>query len=137
MNDKIKFLLKTENKKNKKIEENLSENSQNKTDHNTLPIIKQPKKKKIMLSSKIKLQTHNKSNNIKLDEIIENEKILTNNQQIANSLKLISLMPKEINSERTKSNEMNSNRIKKNKLNINELNSDLIKTNELNKNKIK
>ena len=136
MNDKIKFLLKTENKKNKKIEENLSENSQNKTDHNTLPIIKQPKKKKIMLSSKIKLQTHNKSNNIKLDEIIENEKILTNNQQIANSLKLISLMPKEINSERTKSNEMNSNRIKKNKLNINELNSDLIKTNELNINEV-
>ncbi len=90
MNDKIKILLKTENKMDKKKEEFHSENLQNKTDHNTLPIIKQPKKKKIMLSSKIKLQTQNKSNNIKLDEIVENEKIINNNQQISNSLKLIS-----------------------------------------------
>ena len=46
MNDKIKILLKNEIKIDKKKEEPVSENSQNKTDHNTLPIIKQPKKKK-------------------------------------------------------------------------------------------
>ncbi len=131
MNDKIKILLKNEIKIDKKKEEPVSENSQNKTDHNTLPIIKQPKKKKIMLSSKIKLQTNNKSNNIKLDEIIENEKIINNNQQISNSLKLISLIPKELNSDRTKTNDMNSNTLKTNKLKINHLNSNLLKNNEL------
>ena len=131
MNDKIKILLKNEIKIDKKKEEPVSENSQNKTDHNTLPIIKQPKKKKIMLSSKIKLQTNNKSNNIKLDEIIENEKIINNNQQISNSLKLISLIPKELNSDRKKTNDMNSNTLKTNKLKINHLNSNLLKNNEL------
>ena len=84
-----------------------------------------------MLSSKIKLQTQNKSNNIKLDEIVENEKIINNNQQMINSLKLISLIPKEINSDKTKLNELNSNTIKTNKLKINQLNPNLLKSNEL------